>query len=118
MYLFHNKVYFYGEKLLPPSPTPKLEDHPCWLTATVFLIYLQLPSLLEPFLHPHPEDTPCRGDMDPLIMGLQRLLMLFLQIRSPIRMKCKDSFVPPDSTAVQRLDIFTLKRKTFQANKE
>jgi len=47
MYLFHNKAYFYGEKLLPPRPTPKLEDHPCRLTANAYLKYLQLRSLLE-----------------------------------------------------------------------
>jgi hypothetical protein len=25
---FRNKVIFYGEELLAPRPTPKLEDHP------------------------------------------------------------------------------------------
>jgi hypothetical protein len=25
---FRNKIMFYGEKLLAPRPTPKLEDHP------------------------------------------------------------------------------------------
>ena len=25
--LFHNKISFYGEELLAPCPTPKLEDH-------------------------------------------------------------------------------------------
>jgi hypothetical protein len=26
--MFRNMVIFYGEELLPPRPTPKLEDHP------------------------------------------------------------------------------------------
>jgi hypothetical protein len=26
--VFHNKLTFYGEELLAPCPTPKLEDHP------------------------------------------------------------------------------------------
>jgi len=26
--MFHNKIRFYGEELLAPRPTPKLEDHP------------------------------------------------------------------------------------------
>jgi len=26
--MFHNRGHFYGEELLPPRPTPKLEDHP------------------------------------------------------------------------------------------
>jgi hypothetical protein len=25
--IFHNKLIFYGEELLAPCPTPKLEDH-------------------------------------------------------------------------------------------
>ena len=28
MYPFHNKASFYGEELLAPRPTPKLEEHP------------------------------------------------------------------------------------------
>jgi hypothetical protein len=32
--VFRNMVIFYGEELLAPSPTPKLEDHPCRLSAT------------------------------------------------------------------------------------
>ena len=28
MHLFRNKASFYSEELLPPRPTPKLEDHP------------------------------------------------------------------------------------------
>jgi hypothetical protein len=28
MHPFHNKASFYGEELLAPRPTPKLEDHP------------------------------------------------------------------------------------------
>ena len=27
-YMIHNMVRFYGEELLAPRPTPKLEDHP------------------------------------------------------------------------------------------
>jgi len=26
--MFHNRIHFYGEKLLAPHPTPKLEDRP------------------------------------------------------------------------------------------
>jgi hypothetical protein len=40
--VFRNIVFFYGEELLAPRPTPKLEDHPCRLSATA---YLQLPSI-------------------------------------------------------------------------
>jgi hypothetical protein len=37
-------VTFYGEELLAPRPTPKLEDHPL-LTATACSVYSQLPSV-------------------------------------------------------------------------
>jgi hypothetical protein len=36
---------FYGEELSAPRPTFKLEDHPCWLSATTYSIYSQLPSV-------------------------------------------------------------------------
>jgi len=37
---------FYGEQLLSPRPTPKLEDTACRLTVTVYSIYSLLPSIL------------------------------------------------------------------------
>ena len=39
----------------------------CRLSATVYSIYSHLPSILQAFLHPQPEDAPCCGDRDPLI---------------------------------------------------
>jgi hypothetical protein len=68
--MFRNMVNFYGEELLAPRPTPKLEGHP--LSAVrdflfnVFAATLHIRRLL---LHPEPEDAPCRGDRDPLIMA-------------------------------------------------
>jgi len=47
VWIFRNKIRFYGEKLLPPRPNPKLENHSCRVSSTAFLIYWQLPSLLE-----------------------------------------------------------------------
>jgi hypothetical protein len=34
--MFRNVIIFYGEELLAPRPIPKLEDHPCWLSATAY----------------------------------------------------------------------------------
>jgi len=34
---------------------------------SLLVIYLQLPTVLEDFLHPQPEDAPCHGDRDTLI---------------------------------------------------
>jgi hypothetical protein len=47
-----NKLIFYGEKLLAPRPTHKLEDHSLSITGGRLL-------------HPQPEDEPCRGDKGP-----------------------------------------------------
>ena len=63
-YFVTRYFFFYGEDLLAPRPTPKLEDHP--LSAVrdcLFNIYWWT------FLHPKPEGAPCRGDRDPLTTG-------------------------------------------------
>jgi hypothetical protein len=66
--VFRNMVSFYGEELLAPHPTPKLEDHP--LSAVRDCIFAATLHIRRPFLHPLPENAPCRGDRDPRIMGL------------------------------------------------
>jgi hypothetical protein len=43
--LFRNIMIFYGEELLAPRPTPKLEDNPCRLSATAYSMYSKLPSI-------------------------------------------------------------------------
>jgi len=65
---------FYGEELLTPSRTPKLEDHP------VSVVRDCLFNMFAATLHTggrssirKPEDAPCRGDRDPLITGRSRL---------------------------------------------
>jgi hypothetical protein len=64
---FVTSYFFYGEELLAPRPTPKLEDHP--LSAVYdCLIHMFAVTLhnWRPILHPQPEDARCRGDRDPL----------------------------------------------------
>jgi hypothetical protein len=65
--VFRNMVIFYGEELLAPRPTPKLEDHP--LSAVRDCIFVANLHIRRPFLHPQSEDAPCRGDRDRLIMA-------------------------------------------------
>jgi hypothetical protein len=68
--MIRNLVIFYGEELLAPLPTPKLKDHP--LSAVrdcLFNVFAATLHICRPFLHPQPEDAPCRGDRDRLIMG-------------------------------------------------
>jgi len=57
---------FYGEKLLTPRQTAKLEDHPLpafhdWLFAVILQIW-------KPSRDRQPEDAPCLGDTDRLSM--------------------------------------------------
>jgi hypothetical protein len=68
--VFRNMVIFYGEELLAPRPTPKLEDHP--LSAVRDWIFAATLHIWRPFLHPQPEDAPCRGDRDRLIMDKKK----------------------------------------------
>ena len=59
---------FYDEELLAPRPTPKLGYHSlsavrdCLFNTFAAALYIR-----KPFLHPQPEDAPCRDDKDPLI---------------------------------------------------
>ena len=54
----------YPQYLKPFLQTPSRRIAPCRLSVTVYSTYSQLPSI---FLHPQPEDTPCRVDRLPLI---------------------------------------------------
>jgi hypothetical protein len=57
---------FYGEGLLAPRSTPKLEDHP--LSAVCGCLFDVFAANLDnwrPSLYPKPKDTPCCGDRDP-----------------------------------------------------
>jgi hypothetical protein len=79
--VFHNMVIFYGEELLPPRPTPKLEDHP--LSAVrdcLFNVFAATLHIRRPFLHPQPEDSPCRDDRDRLIMAALVTYVLNVQV--------------------------------------
>jgi hypothetical protein len=72
--VFHDMVIFYGEELLAPRPTPKLEGHPLSAVRDCLInVFAATLHIWRPFLHPQPEDALCRGDRDPLIMeGLHK----------------------------------------------
>jgi hypothetical protein len=61
--MFRNMVTFYGEELLAPLPTPKMEDH--LLSAVrdcLFNVFAATLHIRRPFLHPQPQDAPYCGD--------------------------------------------------------
>jgi hypothetical protein len=47
LWLFRNRIRFYGEELLTTRPNSKRRTTPCRLSATAYSIYSQLPSILE-----------------------------------------------------------------------
>jgi hypothetical protein len=60
---FRNEFVLYGEGLLAPRPTPKLEDHPLsFVRPCLFSIFRSLPPTGGRPFYPQPEDTPCCGD--------------------------------------------------------
>ena len=52
--------FFTGRGCKHLAQPPKLEDHPCPRLLIQFI--RSYPPYRRPFLHPQPEDTPCRGD--------------------------------------------------------
>ena len=63
------RLSFYSEEIWAAHPTLKLEVH---LVSAVryrlFNIFAATLHIWRPFLNPQPEDAPCRGERDPLIM--------------------------------------------------
>jgi hypothetical protein len=64
--MFRNIILFYGEDLLVPHLTPKLEDHTFSAVGdSLFNIFAAIVHNWRPFLSPQTEYAPCRGDRDP-----------------------------------------------------
>jgi hypothetical protein len=62
--VFINIVSFYGEELLAPYRTNKLEDHP--LSAVLHCLFSTCVTYWRPFLHQQRAEALCRGDRDEL----------------------------------------------------
>jgi hypothetical protein len=61
-----DKFIVYGEELLSPLPTPKLEDHRLsFFRSCLFDIFAATLNSWRLFPHPQPEDAPCCGDRKP-----------------------------------------------------
>jgi hypothetical protein len=66
MFMFRNRFIFYGEGLLAPRPTPKLEDHPLSsVPCCLFNVFAANLHYWRTSLYPRPEDAPYCGDRDP-----------------------------------------------------
>jgi hypothetical protein len=63
---FRNMQFFSRWGVLNPLLTPQDGATPCRLSATAYSIYPQPPCISGGlFLHPQPDDKPCRGDRGP-----------------------------------------------------
>jgi hypothetical protein len=61
--MFRNIVSFYGENLLAPLPTTRLDDHPLSAVGDcLFNILAATLHIWSPFLHSQTEDEPCCSD--------------------------------------------------------
>jgi hypothetical protein len=64
--MFCNRFIVYGEELLAPRPTPKLEDHPLSsVRGCLFNVFTADLHYWRPSLYLRPEDAPCCSDRDP-----------------------------------------------------
>ena len=69
-WMIHNMMRFYGEELLAPRPIPQVGGPPLVGCPQLFIQYFHSHTPhWRPFLHPQPEDTPCRGYSDLLYHG-------------------------------------------------
>jgi hypothetical protein len=81
MYAFRKKANVYGQEFLAPRPTPKLNAHLLSSVGEMFVQYIcSYPTYWRPFLHPQPEDVPCRGE--PIIMDVLLLLIKIIMVET------------------------------------
>jgi hypothetical protein len=67
--------------LLAPLPNPKLEGYP--LSAVrdfLFNIFTGTLRMWRIFLHPQPEDAPCRGDKRPIQHVMMMMMMMMMMM--------------------------------------
>ena len=70
-WLFRYMICFYVEDLLAPRPNPQPGGPPPVGCPRLLFQYIRsYPPYWRPFLHPQPEEAPCRGDRDPPIKEL------------------------------------------------
>ena len=65
------------------SPNQQAGLPPLFVCPWVLIQYIRrYPPYFRPFLHPQPEDAPCRGDRNPLIMELKIPYYVYFQTHS------------------------------------
>jgi hypothetical protein len=68
IWIFRNKIRFYGEELLAPRPTRQAREPPLVICPRLLIQHIRsYRPYWRPFLQPQPENAPCCGDRDQLI---------------------------------------------------
>jgi hypothetical protein len=68
LWIFSNKDTFWWRGVVTLSTNPQPGGSPLVGRPRLLIQYIRsYPPYWMPFLHPQPEDAPCRGDSDPLI---------------------------------------------------
>jgi hypothetical protein len=85
LWMIRTMIRSYGEELLAPCPTPKLEDHILVGCPRLLIQYMRsYCPYWRPFLHPQPEGEPCRGERDSRITdsGINIFANLLMEIKN------------------------------------
>ena len=78
-----NILSFYGKELFTSRPTSTPEDHPLSVVRDcLFNTFAATLHLWKQFLHPQPDDAPCRGDRDPLVTDIYIYTYIHTHIHS------------------------------------
>jgi hypothetical protein len=67
LWVVQNRFFFSREGVVSTSPNPQAGGPPLVGCPRLLIQFIHsYPPYRRPFLHPQPEDAPCRGDRDPL----------------------------------------------------
>jgi hypothetical protein len=102
-YVFRNKDFLRG-KVVITSPNPQAGGPPRVGCPRLLIQYIRsYPPNWSPFLHPQPEDAPCRGNRDPLMTWQDALYSLIYYSKSAVHVS-GDGF----SHHQEHLTVFTI----------
>jgi hypothetical protein len=81
--MFYSKLIFYGEGQLASCPNATWITTPCRPSTAAYSIYLQLLSIAGGrLLYPQPEDVPCQGESQRLVVNKQRSQISYGEVQS------------------------------------
>jgi hypothetical protein len=83
---FITNLYFYGERLLAPRPTSRLEDHSLsFVHGCQFIVLASTPHSSGPSLQPQTKDVPCCSDEGTHITWIFKPVIFLIKTKFYIR---------------------------------